>query len=311
MNFFPNTHLAQSTASSYNSKINKWLSVMPEHKNSLRFVYIHPNFSVVQLRQFLVFNNTDTAQTLNSYIKAVLSAAEHNTSEFNEVSDEKYDRCTKRWKELRQKTYEYANAYRLEQRPSPTQAQKSGSTLKFNVLEKVRDELPSGSIDKLLLCFYTYIPPVRSDFFATELIKIGEKTSYSNYIEYDDNTSYIVINDFKTNDMYDPIEYQLPSELHTELMVSLKEMPRKFLFVNKFGNCFKRKTFSDWASKRLSALFQKQFTLTMFRHIYISGLDPDTSAEVLLDISKKMGHSITQQFLYRWREKDGVELEVD
>ncbi len=311
MNFFPNTHLAHSTASSYNSKIAKWLSVMPEHKNTLRFVYAHPNFSVVQLRQFLVLNNTDTAQTLNSYIKAVLSAAEHNTSEFNDVFDEKYDKYTKRWKELRQKTYEYANAYRLEQRPSPTQAQKSGSELKFSDIEKVRNELPSGSIDKLLLSFYTYIPPVRSDFFATELIKVGEKASYLNYIEYNDRFAYMVINDFKTSDIYDPIEYQLPSELHNELIVSLKEMPRKFLFVNKFGNCFTRKTFSDWASKRLSALFQKQFTLTMFRHIYISGLDPHTSAEELLDISKKMGHSITQQFLYRWRERDGAGLGVE
>ena len=311
MNFFPNTHLAQSTVSSYNSKITKWLSVMPEHKNTLRFVYAHPNFSVVQLRQFLVLNNTDTAQTLNSYIKAVLSAAEHNTSEFNEVSDEKYDKYTKRWKELRQKTYEYANAYRLEQRPSPTQAQKGGSELKFTDIEKIRNELVDGSIDKLLLSFYTYIPPVRSDFFATQLVSIGEKASNSNYIEYDDDTSYMVITDFKTNYIYEQIEYELPAELHNELIMSVKKMPRKFLFINKFGNCFTRKTFSDWASKRLSALFQKQFTLTMFRHIYISNLDINTSAERLLDISRKMGHSITQHFLYRWRERDGVGMEVD
>ena len=42
----------------------------------------------------------------------------------------------------------------------------------------------------------------------------------------------------------------------------------------------------------------------MFRHIYISNLDQNTSAEHLIDISKKMGHSITQQMLYKWKEEE-------
>ena len=29
-------------------------------------------------------------------------------------------------------------------------------------------------------------------------------------------------------------------------------------------------------------------------------LEPNTPAETLIEISKKMGHSITQQMLYRW-----------
>jgi hypothetical protein len=311
MNFFPNTHLTHATALSYNNKIAKWISIMPEHKNTLRSIYTNPNFSVVQLRKYLTQHNTDTAPTLNSYIKAVLSASEHNSDMFFDVSDEKYDKSTQRWKELRQKTYEYANSYRLEQRPSPTQSTKLGSTLTFTDIERVRDELPDDSIDKLLLGFYTYIPPVRADFFSTELVKSGVNASYPNYIEYDDNKSYMVITDFKTKDVYESIEYQLPSELHRLLSESLKSQPRQFLFVNKFGNCFKRKTFSDWASKRLSDLFQKQFTLTMFRHIYISGLDIDTSGADLLDISNKMGHSITQQMLYRWKERPECVMEVD
>ena len=303
MNFFTTTHLTPPTYSSYNSKLNKWISLMPPHKNHLSYMFLHPNFSVVQLRQFLTQNNTDTAPTLNSYIKAILSAAEHNNNLFDHNTKEEYEKATLRWKELRQITYEYATEYRLEQKPSPTQSIKGGSALKFTDLIKVRDELPDGSIDKLLLSFYTYIPPVRADFFATQIIPFGKVPSYPNYIFYNTDRSYLVITDFKTSPIYKSIEYEIPSELHRELVSSLTLQPRTFLFQNKNGECFKRKTFSDWASKRLTSLFKKEFTLTMFRHIYISTLDLNTPVAQLLEISNKMGHSITQQMLYKWKDE--------
>ena len=115
--------------------------------------------------------------------------------------------------------------------------------------------------------------------------------------------SHLVITDYKTSPMYKSIEYDLPSDLHKQLILSLSKHPRTFLFCNN-DKCFTRKTFSEWATKQLTALFKKEFTLTMFRHIYISNLDQNTSAEHLIDISKKMGHSITQQMLYKWKEEE-------
>jgi hypothetical protein len=300
MNFFTKTHLQVSTYSAYNNKLNKWISLMPENKNNLRFMYTNPNFSVVTLRKTLLNSNKDTATTLNSYIKAIMSAAEHNLSEFNNVSQEKYSKSTERWKELRQKTYEYANGYRFEQKPSPTQMLKTGSKLKMNDLIKMRDALHDTSIDKLLLGFYTYVPPVRSDFFATEIIPFNATPSYPNFIFYSPDKSYLKLTHFKTSDYYKSIEYELPVELHRLLSVSLTNNPRKFLFQNKSGQPFNHKSFSVWAANRLSILFKKQFTITLFRHIFISNLDPNTPAETLIEISKKMGHSITQQMLYRW-----------
>jgi hypothetical protein len=306
MNFFSNTHLTESTYSAYNSKINKWISIMPSPNISLSFIYTHPNFSIVQLRKYLAQNNIDTASTLNSYIKSILSAAEHNSHLFDNISDEQFTKSTERLKELRQKTYEYANAYRIEQKPSPTQSLKQGSSLKFNDLTKLRDELPDGSIDKLLLSLYTYIPPVRADFFATEILQINQIPNYPNRIFINTDKSYLQITKFKTAHIYKSIEYELPIELHKQIIYSISLQPRTFLFQNKNGDCFTPKTFSDWASKRLTKLFKKQFTLTLFRHIYISNLDPNTSAEVLIDISKKMGHTITQQMLYRWKDQPEI-----
>jgi len=310
MNFFNDTHLSQPTATNYNNKINKWISLMPPHKNNLSYIFLHPNFSVVTLRQFLTQNNTDTSPTLNSYIKSILSASEHNQNQFNQLSEE-YIKSETRWKELRQITYEYANQYRLEQKPSPTQILKGGSSLKFTDLTSKRDELTDGSIDKLLLSFYTYVPPVRADFFATHIVPFGQTPSYPNYIFYNSDRSYLVLTDFKTSPVYKSIEYELPSELHKQLTMSLTQYPRTFLFLNKDGKCFKRKTFSEWATKKLTTLFKKEFTLTMFRHIYISTLDLNTPAGKLLEISKKMGHSLTQQMLYKWKEAPDKMLDED
>lgn len=301
MNWFSNTHLSYSTANNYNNKINKWLSLMPPLKNTISYIFLHPNFSFVTLRQYLVKNNTDTAPTLNSYAKAIISAYEHHSTLFNTIGKDIIAKAENRWKEIRQKTYEDANQYRIEQKPSPTQALKSGSSLLFSDVITIRDGLEDGSIDKLLLGFYTYIPPVRADFFATQLLHFGETPTYPNHIFYDTDKSYLVITDYKTSPIYNSIEYTLPSELHTQLLLSLSKSPRTFLFCNN-DKPFTRKTFSEWATKQLTALFKKEFTLTMFRHIYISHLDFNTSAEQLIDISKKMGHSITQQMLYKWKD---------
>lgn len=273
---------------------------MPPNKNTLFYIFLHPNFSTATLRQHLTNTDSDTAPTLNSYIKAVLSAAEHNPL----TCDQKdYDKAELRWKELRQITYEYANSYRLEQKPSPTQSQKSGSNLTLSDIIKIRDELPDGSLDKLLISFYTYIPPVRADYFATQILKFGETPSHPNHIFLGSDQARLVITDFKTSDIYTSIEHDLPSEIHKQLSASLALQPRTFLFDNRNGKCFTRKLFSEWAAQRLTALFKKKFTLTLFRHIYISTLDLNTPPRELLEISRKMGHSITQQMLYKWKKQ--------
>jgi len=277
---------------------------MPPQKNTILYMFLHPNFSFVTLRKYLVENNTDTAPTLNSYAKAIISAYEHNLAMFHNIDKNTIAIAENRWKEIRQKTYEYANQYRIEQKPSPTQALKSGSSLLFTDVVKIRDSLKDDSIDKLLLGFYTYIPPVRADFFATQLLHFGETPIYPNHIFYDSDKAYLVITDYKTSPVYKSIEYFLPSELHKHLLLSLSTHPRTFLFCNNNNKPFTRKTFSEWATKQLTSLFKKEFTLTMFRHIYISNLDLNTSAEQLIDISKKMGHSITQQMLYKWKEDE-------
>ena len=66
---------------------------------------------------------------------------------------------------------------------------------------------------------------------------------------------------------------------------------------------FTRPHFSAWANEKLSSIFSKTFTLTLFRHIYLSELPKDITVEDRQRISQLMGHSIVVQMTYQWNEE--------
>jgi hypothetical protein len=311
MNFFPDTDLKPTTYKTYNTQLTTWLSLFPSEQANLLFLYTHPNYSIVTLRKYLATKNQNNPRMVNSYIKPIIAVIHENPQICTDVDKNSLKSIDARWKELRQITYDLAFAYRLEQQPSPGQALKSGSTLTLDDLIKIRDKLPDGSINKLLIGFYTYIPPVRADYFATQLLPFGHIPTSSNYIFYDSTHSHSVITDFKTSAVYKQIVNDLPPELHRQLILSLQQFPRNYLFVNKNGEPFTRNGFTKWAVERLFQIFNKGLTLTMLRHIYISSLDFNIAATELQAIGLKMGHQLSQQMLYKWKTKDPTTSETD
>lgn len=311
MNLFPDTDLKPTTYKTYNTQLHTWLSLFPSEQANLLFLYTHPNYSVVTLRKYLSTKNQNNPRMVNSYIKPIVAVIRENPQICIDVDKNSLKTIDARWKELRQITYDLAFAYRLEQKPSPGQALKSGSTLTLYDLIKIRDKLPDGSINKLLVGFYTYIPPVRADYFATQLLPFGHTPTSSNYIFYDSTHSHSVITDFKTSPVYKQIVNDLPPELHRQLILSLEQSPRTYLFVNKNGEPFTRNGFTKWAVERLFQIFNKGLTLTMLRHIYISSLDFNLPATELQSIGLKMGHQLSQQMLYKWQIKDQTISDID
>ena len=311
MNFFETTHLKPSTYKTYNTHVLRWLSLFPSDHNDLSFVYTHPNYAIVTLRKHLDITHQNNARTVNSFIKALMAAVKGNIKMVSHIDTNLLETSTLRWTELRQITFNHAYAYRMEQQPSPLQQHMSGSILTLDDLIKLRDALPDGSIHKLLIGFYTHIPPVRADYFATQLLPFGQTPTSPNYIFYDSIHSHSVITDFKTSSFYKQITNDLPSELHRQLILSLQKFPRNYLFVNKNGEPFTRNGFTKWASEHLFQLSKKGLTITMLRHIYISSLDFNSPPVLLLEIGKKMGHQLSQQMLYKWKTKDPTTSEDD
>lgn len=170
-----------------------------------------------------------------------------------------------------------------------------------SILQK-RDELEKGSFERLLLCFYTMMEPIRADYFSTEIVKEGSESKEENYIVCSDTDARIVIQDFKTKKSHERIENILPIELYEELKVSLARYPRSYLFVTDDKKTpFTRKMFSNWACKTLTRVLKHAMTLTVLRHLYITEkIKEDTPLEKMKEIAKKMGHTREMQRAYDW-----------
>lgn len=298
MNYFTGSSLAESSVKLYNSKIHKWLSITP-HKNILRLIVFYKESYDLLLKSLSETENTATNRHM--YLSAIVALFNHAPTIVSQLPPGVNVQPI--WQDYMIKNSESIRERRLEGKPTESQEKKEGSSLTFVQVSKVRDSLPDNSIDKLLIGFYTFIPCVRADYFATQIVLGKEPASYPNFISISEDKASLVITDFKSKSKYKKIEHpSLPKELSRLLLLSLKEKPRKFLFVDEVGNPFTRSAFSSWATRRLSKLFNVKLTLTLLRHIYVSSLDMNMPTKELEKISSLMGHSLSTQRSYKWEE---------
>jgi hypothetical protein len=189
-----------------------------------------------------------------------------------------------------------------QQMPTEIQSKKGGSCLTFDKLIQKRDCGELDMYSHLLLSMYTYIYPVRADYYATEIVYDDAEPNVPNYIRIRGDQSELMIRDFKTSKLYTSIHYpRLPDTLHQIILQSLQKEPRTYLFQKPNGKPYTRNTFSQWASRTLHALFGVEMTLTLIRHQFISTLSLDTPAVELERIGRLMGHSLSTQQLYKWK----------
>jgi hypothetical protein len=298
MNYFTDSSLAESSVKLYNSKIQKWLSITP-HKNILRLIVFHKESYEILLKS--LHDTENTATNRHMYLSAIVALFNHAPTIVSQLPPGVNVQPI--WQDYMVKNSESIRERRLEGKPTEAQEKKEGSSLTFELVCKIRDSLPDNSIDKLLIGFYTHIPCVRADYFATQIVFDKEAASYSNFISIFEDNASLVITDFKSKSKYKKIEHpSLPKELTRLLLLSLKDKPRKFLFVDEVGNPFTRSAFSSWATRRLSKLFNVKLTLTLLRHIYVSSLDMNMPTKELEKISSLMGHSLSTQRSYKWEE---------
>ena len=138
MNFFPNTHLKPHTYQPYNSKLNKWISLFSKSQATLLFIYSHPNYSLTILRNYLTEQNIDTAPSINSYIKAILAAAD-NAKIHNDTNKD-------RWIFLRNHFYQLSTQYRLDAEPAPAGGDPGGEPRHPAAAGRARSAPPARGI---------------------------------------------------------------------------------------------------------------------------------------------------------------------
>lgn len=181
---------------------------------------------------------------------------------------------------------------------APTKRQVDGY-IKFEDIIKKRDALADGLIDKLLLSFYSYIPPMRCDYGKVRLYEtdVGEsKRTEPNYI----HDGKLVIRHFKTEKSHEAYSRDLPKEIVSELKKSLEKKPREWLFINQQGKPFLRNTYTQWTTRILKRLFGKPLTVSLIRHAYINTLDFNTlTIKEKEEIAEGMAHTVATQDKYR------------
>jgi hypothetical protein len=296
MDYFPQTDLRPSTKQLYNRQLQRWLALYPEGTAPC-VIYNNPYEAIQRLRRHLQTTDSDKKSVLHRFITTILGYRKYHPSQCS-VNWTIYTQ----WKKALDLSFAEISQYRQQNQPAPSQQEKEGIHMTMKEIEEIRDSLPN-SLTRLLIAFYTLIPPVRADYGMVHLCDFGETPLTPNFIYTNDEMSCMKLTDFKTSEKYKEIVQRLPERLHRWLRESLQEHPRAFLFVNRYNQPFTRPHFSAWANEKLSSIFSKTFTLTLFRHIFLSELPKDITVEERQRISQLMGHSIAVQLTYQWNEE--------
>ena len=233
-------------------------------------------------------------QTQKSYISAILAVFRHNKG-----LKEKEQSAYKVWYEA------FASIHNtIEERykhNEPTQKQKEVYVPFADIIRK-RDELPRGSFERLLFAFYTYLPPLRCDFNRVHICYDSASDKEKNYITLhkDGTCGTLVLQEYKTQKSKEAFQKILPVELCNELRESLALHSREWLFVDKKGQPFSAKSYTQWANRTLAKVLGKRMTISMLRHSFINSLDFNTLTVAEKEaIAKDMAHTVGTQDRYR------------
>jgi hypothetical protein len=290
--------LSPTSKAQYSLKIAQWLIYLvpaPKQTRSIYTLITNPQQSYQTLITTPAIKHSP--QNHHIYISAVVALLNHVI---------KNQELLSQWKEI-ERTNSTSIVEHYENN-TPTEKQKD-KLISFQELQRIRLSLPKGSIERLLLSFYTLIEPIRADYFATEIVSPTQTPTEENYIVLAPSSvsaptsAQLMVQDFKTKQRYRAIENQIPQELLIELIESLKLFPRKYLFTTPENpqQPFTRKLFSNWACRTLTRILKQPMTLTALRHIYISNkIQSKTPTQELKEIAKKMGHSRDMQRVYEW-----------
>jgi hypothetical protein len=300
MDLFANTSLAESSRTLYSKKLKQFISFIPIPNNgTIDYIIDNPEEASKILHK--ESSIAQTSANRHMFFSAVVAYLKHT-----DQGRKRSEPLKNRWETIQKNNWEERRQQSINNEPSPNQITVAESVSWEDIIKK-RNDLKPG-LERLLLSMYTYIPPVRADYFDVRINppKSVIDNSKDNFIVFDKThpeKSVLVIRDFKTANKYKEIKHALPLQLYKEIQLSLTEKPRDYLFVmpTNATRPYDRGSFSKWANKVLQSLFNVSITLTSLRHLFVSTLDfNNTRASELEKIGNSMGHSIAMQKGYQW-----------
>jgi hypothetical protein len=295
---FATSPLADSSKVLYERNIRRWLNLWKPGK-TLEWLIRNPDGAMKKLRSSQE-EIANTAKNHHCFLSGVVAYVRH------ELHDAK---LLKEWCEIRNKNSEPINEHYVTGEPTERQKEKM---IHWSEVIKTRDGLPVSE-GKLLLGLYTYINPIRADYFACRLYESDPKLESENYMVLTESNPRLVLNDYKTKKKYGTIQIPIPPPLY-ELIKECKTSglcKNDYLFTNSIGGPYDRSQYSGYAVRMLERIFDRPVTLTTLRHSYTSSLDYNRPIRELNEIARGMGHSVGVQHMYRWDGLTGCPPEGD
>lgn len=245
------------------------------------------------------YGNSDASK--KNMMAAILGIFKHNK---DAILDGAMLKAQDKWRAA----YEDLSA-RVDERyktNQPSEKQSSGFVPYTDII-KMRDSLPKGSQERLLLAMYTHIRPLRGDFnevriYTTSRIPIGADVA-QNYIHLPSNGSAVlVLNEYKTARHKGEYRRVLPAPLVSEIKASLQKRHRDWLFIKSDGEPYDlSNSYVRWANNTLKRIFDRPLTLSLIRHSFISSLDFNSlSIAEKEEIAEDMAHTVQMQDKYRF-----------
>jgi hypothetical protein len=314
--------LSENSRKLFQTKYDYWLNIFTSAgKGGVREFLRNPEQAIQVLRTTPISHSNSNHHI---FISAVVALFRHNAipkGVFRNKGD--MEKAGKLWLAIQKDNSAPLRQHYIENTPTVNQIVAVGSAagdanasavsagsplvsppgITWQDIINARNQLPRGSIDRLLFFMYTAIPPVRADYYATELVLHPAAPTADNYIlikSLKDMT--LVIRNFKTARLYDDITTILPHVVCQEIVESLSANPRKWLFVAESGEPFDRKRFSEWTSRIFSRHVKNGYlTINIIRHLFISSnVDFNKPSKELEVIGRAMGHNISMQKGYQW-----------
>lgn len=248
------------------------------------------------------------ASTLKAYVATALAALKHCAMLRTKP---RYRRARCKWvhafKQLRsQVDTHYRKCASGEALPN-----RCNGYVAWSDLCRVRDRLPLGTIERLLLELHTCCLGRSREYAAVRLFTEPPskelRRQYPNHCVLHPNGpagSYLRFGDFKTSGHVGAYKVPLTASLHRAIMSSLKQQPRQHLIEppSRPGHPFTNaNSFNKYCCRRFKAVFGRPLTSNTIRHSFVNSLDL-TNQSQLEQAARRLAHTNvdTLQRLYLW-----------